>query len=132
MIIESVKQKDDFTIYKAKYFKGINLESMPKCFIAERNGFFAHGDSIQQSINDCNFKYLQNNSDVSSIVKNIKLKQTVSREEYRIITGACSAGVYLFCKDNNISDEVIELPLQEVLKLTSNSFGGDKFRELFL
>ena len=132
MLIQNSKQKDAFTIYNTLYFKGGDLKDLPKCYIAERDGYFAHGKTIKQAISDCNFKYLQNNSDISDIVATIKENQTVTREEYRLITGACGMGVSQFCKDNDISDEVENLPLDRVLKLTANSYGGEKMRDLFL
>jgi len=129
MIIDSSKQKDDFTIYKAKYFKGVALNDMPKCIIAERDGYFSHGETIKQAIESVNFKYLQNNLNLDELVSEIKNKNTVSKNEYRLLTGACEFGVNQFCKDNNISDD--ELPLDKVLKIIKGHYGSEKMYDLF-
>ena len=128
-MITSSKSKDDFTIHKAKYFKGGNLDSLPSCFIAERDGYFAHGETLEQAISDCNFKFLQESADVEDIINSVKIKQTVNIEEYRLITGACSFGVSEFMKDKNITDT--ELPLSKVIEITDGYYGGSKIKELF-
>jgi hypothetical protein len=127
MIIDNEKKKDDFTIYSAKYFKGGRLEDLPKCIIAQRGEYFAHGETIKQSINDVNFKYLQNTLNIDELVSEIKERGTISRNDYRLITGACSFGVNQFCKDNNISDDIEFLPIDKVLPMIQGHYGYDKF-----
>ena len=130
MIINSSKQKDEFTIYKAQYFKGGKLENLPKCIIAQRGEYFAHGETIKEAINDVNFKFLQNNLDVNELVQEVKNRQTVTVNDYRLLTGACAFGVKNFMEENHITSN--ELPLNEVLHLTKNSYGGGRMQELFL
>jgi len=129
MIITNSKSKDDFIIHKAKYFKGGNLKDFPSCFIAERDGYFAHGETLEQAISDCNFKSLQGSADVEDIINDIRKKQTVNIEEYRLITGACSFGVAQFMKDKNIT--ATEMPLSKVIEITNGYYGGSKIKELF-
>ncbi len=129
MIIHSSKVKDGFKISKAQYLKGGDLKALPKCFIAEKEGYFAHGDTVAKAISDCNFKFLQNNLDINALVYEIKQKKTVSKNEYRLLTGACQLGVEQFCKENRIDSDSIEL--DRMIELTKNSYGSEKIKELF-
>ena len=61
MIIKSSKKVDDFIVHRALYFKGCDFADMRKCYIAEKGKYFAHGDTIEEAIEDVNFKYLQEN-----------------------------------------------------------------------
>ena len=72
MIIESTKKSGDFTIMKSRYFKGGEISDMPKCWIASRGDYFAHGKTMKQAIEDVNFKYLQATLDVTELVESIK------------------------------------------------------------
>ena len=128
MIINSSKKVDDYIIYKAQYLKGGNLKDLPRCFIAEKGKYFAHGDTVQKAIQDVQFKFLQETFNLDDLVKQIKTKQMVSVNEYRLLTGACSMGVAEFMKEMNI--DVDELPLSEVLQITKGRFGYDKIVEL--
>ena len=129
MIITSTKQKGDFIIYKSKYFKGGVLEDLPQCYITQLGKFYAHGETIKSAITDVEFKYQQENLDVSDLVKKIKKSLVVTDNDYRLLTGACSAGVQEFKKQHRITAD--KLPLKEVLELTKDSYGGKKLQELF-
>jgi len=129
MIILKSKSRDDFTIHTAIYFKGGNIDKLPKCYIAQRGDYFAHGETIKECINDVQFKFMQNDLDVNTLVTEIKAKQTVSINEYRLLTGACSFGVQNFMKDNNIKED--ELPLDKVIEITKGYYGGSRLFELF-
>lgn len=129
MIIKSSKKAGDFIIHTALYFKGGDFENMPKCVIAEKEGYFAHCDTVKSAISDCNFKFLQANFNINDLVKSIKEKQTITTNEYRLLTGACSFGVAQFMKEKNITAE--ELPLKEVIRITDGYYGNNKMKELF-
>jgi hypothetical protein len=47
---------------------------------------------------------------------------------YRLVTGACSGGVEGFLKG---IQEKVEYTISEVIELTSNQYGGQKFKEFF-
>ena len=125
MIIDSKKTKKDFTIYKCRYIGGY----FNSCYVAKKGDYYAHGETIKQAIKDVNFKFLQETFDLDSLVSEIKEKQTVSINEYRLLTGACSSGVKNFMSNKNITKD--ELPLSEVLYITRNEYGGGKINELF-
>ena len=125
MIIDSKKKKEDYKIYKCRYFGG----DFEECFVAEKGKFFAHGNSIKQAIEDVGFKFLQENFDVETLVSEIKEKGTVSVNEYRLLTGACSLGCENFRKENNIKET--EISLERVLEITKGNYGNEKMLELF-
>jgi len=124
-ILKSSKKVGGFTIHKAEYYP-----KKEDCFVAERYGVYAHGKNIKDAVSDCNFKFIQKNLNVDDLVKDIKERGTFTKQDYRLITGACNAGVDKFCEENNISSE--KLAIKEVLRLTADSYGGDKIRELFI
>jgi len=129
MIISSSKKANDFTIHKARYFKGVEFNKMPKCFIAERGNYYAHGKTIAEATNDVNFKYLRETANVQEIISEIKNKKTVTVEEYRLITGACAMGVKMFLEEKNITETV--LPLDVVLNITKGHYGSGRMNEIF-
>jgi len=128
MIVNSTKEKDGFIIYSARFMGGGEIEKLKKCFVVEKGEFYSHGETLREAIADVNFKYMQENFDLSELIKEIKDKQTVSVEEYRLLTGACKMGVSQFMESNKIT--VAELPLEKVLEITSGAYGGSRIREL--
>ncbi len=123
-IIKSTKTVGDFTIYEAETFNFKN-----KCFVAQKGEYYAHGENIKQAVSNVNFKHLQDNVVINDLVKQIKQKQTITVEEFRLITGACSLGCKEFMQRNNLYGS--EYPLQEALKLIKNQYGWGKIQEHF-
>ena len=129
MIIDNKKTKNNFIIYNCRYFGGGDLNKLKKVYVAKKGKFYAHGKTIKQAVNDVNFKYLQENFDLNEIVSEIKTKKTISVNEYRLLTGACSVGVQNFIEENNIKES--ELPLNKVIEITKGYWGNSKLLELF-
>ncbi len=123
MEILSKKSKGEFTIYDCKYF-----ESQKVVKVAEKCGYFAHGETIKEAIEDVNFKYLQETIDLDNYVSDIKEKGYLTVVDYRLLTGACSDGCREFLNAKSIKVE--KMPIKEALKLTSGAYGGEKLREL--
>jgi len=128
MIVKGQKSKGDFTIYNTEYLVGSNYTFNSKCIIAEKGGYFAHGDSIKEAIEDVNFKYLQETLDVKQLVKDIKDCGYITSNDYRLLTGACRLGVNNFMELNNITDD--KLPIDKARKLVKGNYGYEKFMEL--
>jgi len=89
------------------------------------------GKTARQAIDDVNFKFLQEHADIDDIVSEIKSKKTVSRHEYRLLTGACSEGVETFIEQNGIDASLECLPLNKVIEITRGAYGGSRIAELF-
>jgi hypothetical protein len=131
MLIESHKQRGAITIYKARYFGGGPIEKLKQCFIAESEGYFAHGDTTEEAVRDLNFKALQETADLSEIVEQVKSSGKVTVAQYRLLTGACASGVKHFLELKGILPDTESLPLKEVIAMTQGAFGGEKMKELF-
>jgi len=128
MIINSKKTKGDFTIYNCRYFGGGELNKLKKVYVAEKGEYYAHGETVKQAIEDVNFKFMQNTFNLEDLISAIKAKQTININEYRMLTGACGAGVDDFRERKNI--EATELSIDEVISLTKGEFGHDKIVKL--
>jgi len=129
MIVKGQKSKGDFTIYNTEYLVGsTNTLNIAKCIIAEKGGYFAHGSTIKEAIEDVNFKYLQKTLDVKQLVKDIKDCGYITSNDYRLLTGACRLGVNNFMKLNSITDD--KLPIDKAKKLVEGHYGYVKFMEL--
>ncbi len=115
--VKSVKKKGNITIYKT-----------PLGYCVTESNYSAHGKTLKDAMADLTFKKVKN-TDTSKIIKQIKEKGTVTRAEYRAITGACSFGTNKFCEDHNIQD-LEEIELTELRKILINDYGAEKFWSL--
>ena len=131
MAIKSSSTRGETTFMRARYFRGGDISDWKKCFIAEREGYTAHGETPDEAARDVNFKILQSSADVDDIVARVKETGLVTLNDYRLLTGACRDGALTFLAQNNIPTSCESLPLREVLKLTKNAYGGDRMQELF-
>lgn len=141
--MENVKSSKGFKVYS-----GFNLDGMKeskliknKCFVAEKDGFTAHGESVKKAISDMQFKI------ISEKLKNdpISLDTKITVKYYRIITGACDLGCRDFMMKNGIkfkvlnegtdNEETKELKAISVKDLLPklekyNAYGVEKFKSL--
>jgi len=129
MLISSSKKVGEYIVHRALYFEGGDLENLSKAYLAEKDGVYIHGETIDQAIRDVAFKYRQKNLDVSDLAKEVKAKGYLTKEDYRLLTGACKLGVNKFIEDNEIATD--RLSIEEVLELTKDAYGGETIRELF-
>jgi hypothetical protein len=123
-IVRSKKKRDAFTIYE-----GLLFNRKEKCYVASRDKYFAHAETIKEAIEDVNFKFLQDNLEVKDLVNEIKDKKTMSVSEFRLLTGACKMGCESFMKQNNLTETTY--PLTKALDLLKNQFGWTKIIEHF-
>jgi hypothetical protein len=130
MLIESRQKRDEFEVCRARYFGGGSLRKLKRCYVASRGDFYAHGETLKEAIEDVNFKYLQESQDISEVIERVRETQMVNLTDYRLITGACRLGCKEFLKDKGLLDKT-ELPLNQVLELTANAYGGGRMAELF-
>ena len=128
MKIINKKQKGDFVIYYAEYLGMVNLKDK-KRWVANRGEYFAHGNDIKKAIADVNFKYMQSEMDIESIVNSIKEKGYFEMNDYRLVTGACEAGCIDFLSSKNVT--VDKMPISDVVKLTNGAYGFDSIQRYF-
>ena len=130
MIVDPPKKVGEFILMKARYLRGGDLDKLPKCFVAKRGKFSAHGETARDAIEDVGFKYAQASLDVGKLVSEIKKSGHVSMNDYRLLTGACRLGCERFIKENGLElGESVELG--QALELVRGEYGGDRMAELF-
>jgi hypothetical protein len=121
----SVSIKKEYTLYTTK-----------NGFVAQKNKFTAHGNTVKKAIQDLEFKI------ISEKLKNEPIKEDteLTIKYYRLITGACEAGCISFMRENNIdfnfvygeAVEVEKIKAKDLLPMLekSNAYGLDKFKSL--
>lgn len=148
----SVKDVDGFCFVVERYHtsKGIKIYSgynilnvkesainKQQCYVAEKDGFYAHGETIKAAISDVQFKI------VADRLKNepIEADTDITVDRYRAITGACNLGVRGFMEANKIPYKIIDddrtvevepIKAKYLLPLLrkSGAYGLEKFESL--
>jgi hypothetical protein len=95
-------------------------------FLAKHDNFYAHGKTIDKAIDDLRFKMM-----AEKVKKEpIKADTIITRNHYRIITGACEFGVNEWMKNNGVTKE--EITAGELLPLLekTGAYGLDRFKRL--
>ena len=121
MKVNSTKKVKGFTIYDCNF-----LGKGDHSYIAEKEGFTAHGETIKKAIEDVQFKIMSEELQKEPI----NADTMINIDRYRIVTGACGMGVESWVKDNNMTNESYRADeLLKVLEKT-NAYGLSKFKEL--
>ena len=107
-------------------------------FIAEFNGFFAHGETVRDALLSAKEKYYRN---IDFEAKKAELKALFSRsadkklsvrtlyEWHGMLTGSCCFGRDEFIRTHTFKYDD-RLTLKEFVNLTAAHFGGEKIKEL--
>ena len=116
---------------KQNVIKGLSLSSLEPCFIYEKDGIYAHGETLKQAYRDWLFK--TSDRDVSKY-EDISPDDVYDLDfwiiAYRTITGACSFGTNEFLETHK--DKIKkQMTLREVLEVTENQYGHNTFKEFF-
>jgi hypothetical protein len=101
------------------------IEKQP-CYVAEKDGFYAHGETLKKAIQDLSFKI------ISETLKNqpIEKDTVITIQHYRLITGACELGVKSWMAQHPEAHEGITAgELLPILK-KSGAYGYEKFKSL--
>ena len=106
------------------------INSTKEFYIVSSNGKHSHGETIEEARKDLIYKIT--NRDKSSY-KGLKSDSKLSFEEavecYRVITGACFFGTKNFIETYKVPEK--DYTIKEIVKLTSNQYGGSTFKEFF-
>ena len=127
-VIQNAKTTKGIILYAGYVLNSIYENKINKtdCFIAEKDGFFAHGTDVKKAISDVQFKI------VSEKLKKepIKADTMISVNYYRLITGACEMGCKEFIQRNNL--EKNEYRADELLPILekNHAYGIEKFKRL--
>lgn len=120
----SVIRTTDFTVFTA--------------FIGKCKGFFAHGKTVREALQDAKEKFYLN---IDFEQKKAELKRLFSRSAdkklpvrtlydwHGMLTGSCRFGRNEFMRDHTLKDDD-RLTLKEFVNLTAEYFGGQKIQEL--
>jgi hypothetical protein len=127
-VIESEKTSKEIRIYSGYIFLKFDKKEIIKkvCFVAEKEKFSAHGETIKKAIQDLNFKI------ISEKLKNkpIKKDTIITPEFYHIVTGSCMLGIESWMRQHNMAVESIKaVDLLPILEKT-NAYGIDRFKSL--
>ena len=110
-----------FEVYR---MKKVNRDEF--FFLAKSDTFYAHGKTIEKAIEDLRFKIM-----AEKVKKEpIKKDTIITRNHYRIITGACEFGVNDWMQKNGVTKE--EITAGELLPLLekTSAYGLDRFKSL--
>ena len=93
---------------------------------------WAHGETLKEAKLDLIYKISDRDT---SDYKNMSLDDILTFEEaivaYRTITGACSAGTRYFIEHRLPEPRKKTYTIGEIIELTDNEYGSDKFKEFF-
>ena len=119
----SKKSQGEVTIYKTQDFKGKEF------FVAQKGDKFSHGETSAQAIKDLRYKISER--DVSEF-EGWKIDDTKTFEElieaYHAITGACEAGIKMFCESKDLKEE---MTVKEAIEITKGAYASDRFARFF-
>jgi hypothetical protein len=142
-VIEHTRTSKGIKIYEGHNLTGMvdgKLGKQP-LYVAERDGFFAHGSTAKLAIQDLNFKIVAEKLKSDPITLDTEL--TVFH--YRTITGACDIGVRQWMQQNGLpfkvekdgngnerTVEVAPIKAKDVLPLLrkSHAYGLEKLESL--
>ncbi len=98
--------------------------------VTDGNGKYAHGNTIKEAKEDLIYKISNRDKSVykgTSIDKKIPFDKCI--EMYRVITGACSAGVKNFIESKGLKKK--SFTVKEISEITYGSFGHNDFVNFF-
>jgi hypothetical protein len=126
-VIESEKTSKGIKILTGYNLIGITKSKIQKeaCYVAEKDNFFAHGETVKKAISDLQFKI------VSETLKSapIKADTIIDIKYYRLITGSCQMGVDSFIKQHGLRDSYKAKDLLPILE-KNNAYGLERFKKL--
>lgn len=126
-IIESEKTSRGIKILSGYNVKGLikSAPSKEQCFVAEKDGFAAHGNTVKKAIQDVQFKAV-----AEQLKKEpIKADTLITIQYYRIITGACEMGCKSFIDAHKLKYEYKAKDLLPILE-THRAYGLESFKKL--
>jgi hypothetical protein len=127
-VIEAERTSKGIRIYSGYNLLGMDKKKILKhnCFVASKDNFYAHGETLKKAISDLQFKVV-----AEKLKKEpIKADTEITINHYRLITGACEMGVKSWMQQNGIKVEKIKAKdLLPILKNT-NAYGLEKFKSL--
>jgi hypothetical protein len=98
--------------------------------VSDGQGKYAHGETIKEAKADLIYKISNRDKSVfANLNINKKLSFQKSIEVYRVITGACMAGVKNFLENSQTAKKYYTI--SEIASITNGQFGNQEFRNFF-
>ena len=127
-VVEAEKTTKGVVIYTGYNLNGITKSVIDKqvCFVADNDGFTAHGNTVKQAISDVQFKT------IAEKLKNdpIHPDTEITVMYYRTVTGACELGCKDWMAHNNVNVDSIKAKDLLPLLRKSNAYGLNKIESL--
>ena len=106
------------------------INSTKEFYIVSSNGKHSHGETIEEARKDLIYKITnRDKSSYKGLKSDSKLSFGEAVECYRVITGACFFGTKNFIETYKVPEK--DYTINEIIKLTSNQYGGSTFKEFF-
>jgi hypothetical protein len=131
MIIKSSKKVGEFSVASALYFGGGDVAKLRPCFIASSDSLTSHGETIEAAIRDLRFKIAQVNYDDSDLIERVKSTGIITRNDFRLLTGACESGLKHGLEEMGLPPNLEQMTVKEAIQRSSGKYGGDKIRAAF-
>ncbi len=116
-------------IVSRKEVGDLSVIKTPFDFIVGKGNTWAHGRTIEEAIQDYNFKLRQGNPED---FKDLDIDKPMSHEEainvYRTITRACTEGIRQWMSGKTFPEQIT---IREIINLTQSAHGGNKFKQFF-
>jgi hypothetical protein len=100
------KVVDNINIYLAQYINDYFDDNDKRVYIANKDTFYAHGETIKQAIEDVIFKE-QYSLGAETNAKRVVETNKVSLNDYKLLTGSCDSGVKRHLDENNIPYDTV-------------------------
>lgn len=129
MVVLSEKKRNNLILYKTQYLNAFIDNKTDKQYVVSNGEFFAHGETLEQAINDLTFKILQQ-KDTQDHIKRVCEQGYMMATDYRLITGACWYGTNKWLEENGYTWED-KKTIEEVIELTKGYYGCERLKESF-
>ena len=114
---------------KKNVIKGLFLYNLQPCYVVEKDGVYAHGETLKEAKESLIYKIADRDK---SDYENYTLDTEVTHEEaikmYRVITGACEIGTRNFV-ENVLVKKKEKYTVKEIIKLTKGQYGNETLKE---
>lgn len=111
--------------------------TLTQCYIVKQDGFFAHGETLREAMEDLRDKLFEDMPEDDRI--EMFLSETDREKTYptqyfydwhHSLTGSCDMGRKQFARDHGVDLERGMMTLTEFLELTKDAYGGDVIRKV--
>jgi hypothetical protein len=134
-VVENEKTTKGIKIYSGYNYISLKDKKVEKeiCYVAEKESFYAHGETIKKAIEDVQFKIVSEKLKKEPINKDT----VITINYYRLVTGACLQGVNSWISrtfNDKEKEEILEngIKAKDLLPIlkANNAYGVERFQSL--